>query len=352
MNSLLSCAKHKDSPILFIGSNRIESLERMYLRAFAKIGYTRVDLFDIQNWKPRILKNRYINRLSYGTHDYFAGHSLMNFLKTRKGHYKVIIVFKGMELTRRVIERCREITGKAIWVNLNPDDPFNIASRGSSNNDVLESLPCYDVYCIWSKGIAERLRRLGCRHVFYLPFGFDEESHVPPGKSGLAANRTVSFVGTWDKEREEVLTAISSFNLCIYGENWGRVSRKSPLDGKIIKGTVFGPELARIINGSTVSINLLRPQNKGSHNMRTFEIPAMGGLMLTTRSEEQNEFFPEGTASYMFGDVNELKEKITEIFENEAAAGSVRARGRSFVMEHSYTRRAECLMSEIASLGR
>ena len=27
--------------------------------------------------------------------------------------------------------------------------------------------------------------------------------------------------------------------------------------------------------------------------MRTFEIPAMNGLMLTTRSKEQNKYFPE-----------------------------------------------------------
>ena len=41
--------------------------------------------------------------------------------------------------------------------------------------------------------------------------------------------------------------------------------------------------------------------------MKTFEIPAMGGLMLTTRSTEQNSFFPENKGCFMFDDIKELE---------------------------------------------
>mgnify|MGYP006107481757 CR=1 FL=1 len=44
--------------------------------------------------------------------------------------------------------------------------------------------------------------------------------------------------------------------------------------------------------------------------MRTFEIPSMGGLMLTTRSNEQNKFFPENKASLMFKDIQNLTKKL------------------------------------------
>jgi hypothetical protein len=71
--------------------------------------------------------------------------------------------------------------------------------------------------------------------------------------------------------------------------------------------------LTLIISSSAVCLNLLRPQNQGSHNMRTFELPAMGGLMLTCRTEEQQEFFPENESCFMYADVGELKAKIEYI---------------------------------------
>ena len=57
-------------------------------------------------------------------------------------------------------------------------------------------------------------------------------------------------------------------------------------------------------------MNVLRLQNKGSHNMRTFEIPASGGFMLQERSNEVLEFFEEGKEIECFSSVKELKDKI------------------------------------------
>lgn len=82
--------------------------------------------------------------------------------------------------------------------------------------------------------------------------------------------------------------------------------------------------------------------------MRTFEIPAMGGLMLTNRTEEQQEFFPENEACYMYGSMDELKGKIDCILANRQEADRVRARGMELVQSHSYTNRARYLLQELA----
>ena len=63
------------------------------------------------------------------------------------------------------------------------------------------------------------------------------------------------------------------------------------------------------MNRSAISLNILRKQNYSAHNMRTFEIPANNGLMLTTRSNEQNKFFKENKACFMFSTKKELKKK-------------------------------------------
>ena len=83
--------------------------------------------------------------------------------------------------------------------------------------------------------------------------------------------------------------------------------------------------------------------------MRTFEIPAMSGLMLTTRSDEQNYFFPEGEACYMYEDISELKEKILYIINNPLEANNIRRQGHTLVQNHTYINRAQCLFEIIGN---
>ena len=81
--------------------------------------------------------------------------------------------------------------------------------------------------------------------------------------------------------------------------------------------------------------------------MRTFEIPALGGLMLTTRSEEQQEFFPEGEASLMFEDTAELIDQIRGVFSDPARAHAIRRQGQMRVLQHTYSKRAQGLLAAL-----
>jgi spore maturation protein CgeB len=74
----------------------------------------------------------------------------------------------------------------------------------------------------------------------------------------------------------------------------------------------------------------------------------MGGLMLTCRTEEQQEFFPENESCFMYADVGELKAKIEYILANKRKADRVRARGMERVKVHSYTNRAQFLLQELS----
>lgn len=335
--------------ILLVGSGMRTSLENMYLRAFRKNGYANVHLFDVEPLVPPLLRRRFINRLTHAVQHRMISRNFIAHLRDHQRQYDIIIVFKGMQFSRSMLEKCRKLADGALWVNINPDDPFNTASPGASNPKVVESIPFYDLYCIWSRSLVDRLRSYGAKRVAYLPFGFDEEFHQPIFCLAQKVDM-ISFVGSWDPERERILTELVGYNLVIYGNGWDRLNPMSPLQQKVRKRDLFGEELARVIGESAVSLNLLRPQNRGSHNMRSFEIPAMGGLMLTMRTEEQQEFFPENGACYMYGDVAELKTKIDYILASRQKADRARIRGMESVKEHSYTRRAEYLMSRLASL--
>lgn len=339
--------------VLVVGSGARGSLETAYLRAFLKAGVRRADLFDLESYRSFVsgpgLMRRGWNAAMTPISARRIERSLLRFLSEHQGEYGVVVLFKGMEISRELLESCRRVRPSTIWVNVNPDDPLNIESRSSSNANVLESLSFFDIYFIWSRTLISKLHDRGCRRVEYLPFGYDPDSHVPPAEPSAEFGGTISFVGAWDPQREELLSAFADYDLRIFGNSWDRVSRNSPLRHKILPRNVYGRKLTEIMNGSAVCLNLLRPQNYGAHNMRTFEIPAMGGLMLTTRSEEQERYFPEGEGCLMFGGVKELREKLDLLLGDRPTAEKIRRRGMELVMGNSYTERAQTLLEMVRS---
>lgn len=335
--------------VLLVGTPVETSIEQMYYRAFLDNGYSQVDLLDIAATLKPWMKGRTITRLMPRLRNTEASKTLSAHLRRSRDKYKLIFLFKGMQFSRRVLEECRKLAPSAIWININPDNPWNKVSKGATNANVLESLTFFDSYCIWSHSVAEKLRKNGCNKVIYLPFGYDAKYHVKNKALLPNSGNGISFIGSWDKEREYLLTQLSDINVDvnIYGNNWNRASRSFPFRKDIFHGPVFGSVMSAIMSSSAISLNLLREQNAGSHNMRTFETPAMGGLMLTARTEEQHEFFPENEACYMYGDIRELKEKIEYIIRNRQEAKKVRDRGIELVTNHTYSNRVQTLMQEL-----
>ena len=335
-------------PILIVGVAQRTSLEQMYLRAFQANGCREVDLLDVEANRPDWSQNRLINRFLPQIGNNWASQRLLTHLRGCKNRYRWIIIFKGMQFSRQILEECRRLAPAALWININPDDPYNQLSRAASNSNVIDSLSFFDAYCIWSQMIAERLRIDGCKKVIYLPFGYDSTNHVIHKRQHQVSVARISFIGSWDKERDAILAQLSGYDFCIYGNGWNRAAYHFPLRASLAYRDVFGAEMATLIASSDICLNLLRPQNRGSHNRRTFELPAMGGLMLTSRTAEQQEFFPENEACFMYADITEMKEKIEFILANKQAADQVRARGMERVWEHSYTNRARFLLKKLA----
>jgi spore maturation protein CgeB len=336
--------------ILVVGSGFVGSLEQIYVRAFRSLPDVAVSVFDLDAHRirsRRLLLNRVINnRVTFPLHGLRQEAALVRHLVTCRGAYDLIVLFKGMEFRAKTLHRLRGTQPGAVWVNINPDDPFNDSSVASTNANVVASAPFFDAYFIWSHRVAERLRVAGCGNVHYLPFGYDPLLHSPALFSTPPLQDLVTFVGAWDPEREAILNNLGGINLKVYGTGWTRVSARSHLRDKITPVAVFGEELARIVARSSISLNLLRTQNAGSHNMRTFEIPAMGGLMLTTRSREQHDFFPEGEGCFMFGTPADLGASIRHILERPEAAARVRLAGSRMALQHSYSSRAAAVLKE------
>ena len=71
--------------------------------------------------------------------------------------------------------------------------------------------------------------------------------------------------------------------------------------------------MARLIAGARVAINILRKQNEGSYNMRTFENPGCGGLLASQFSIEQQDFFPDGNAAIYFANLEDMVPQLGRV---------------------------------------
>lgn len=341
--------------ILIIGSGALGSLEGIYYRAMLSLGES-VEFFDLDPHMavPKWLKSagRLVNnRATFKLWSARTALALIRHLSSADRCYQLICIFKGMQFSADVLREGRSLQRSAVWININPDDPFNLRSTSSTNLEVIQSIPIFDLYCIWSRRLLEPIKTAGCRDVMYLPFGYDPALHFPPALTQATPSRAVSFVGAWDKEREKILASVADLELRISGGAWGRVSRGSALRRSVVRRTnIFGEEMATEVYLAAATLNIMRSQNTGAHNMRTFEVPAIGGLLLTTRSEEQEEYFPEGKASLMFGGNEELREKIKWVLSNPIHASKIRIQGRAKVLQHTYKARVRSVLDEVCSL--
>ena len=332
---------YKTKKILIIGSNEKFTLEKMYFRALKNLKHT-VRIYHTGN----TIKSRYISfiekYLSF-IGNFFIRKLFISFISKAKNKYDLIIIVKGLYITKNFILNIKKISPKSKIINIYPDDPTNTGKRNISNKNVIECIELFDFFCHYSEEVMKKIKRLKPKSkLLYLPLGYDELFHKRYKKNIKDIKKykdTVNFIGSYDNERFNILRSLNYKNLLIAGSNWKNIdSMQKP---------IFEKKLSTIISNSLVSINILRDQCKNSHNMRTFEIPAMGGLMLTTRSKQQNFFFKEDKECLMFSGKKELQKKIKDIIKNKKKIQELKDRAYLKSRKHSYTNRSKYLIKKI-----
>jgi len=333
--------------LLIVGSSAEGALEAAYAAAFRQAG-VETTVFDpeLSLWPP-LRRSRVLARASWSLQHVPVSLALSRHI-ARAPRPDAVLVFKGYFLTQRCIRSCRAQSAVP-WLNFNPDGPFATA-RASSSRHIRAAIGEYDLYAIWSRQLVQVLRAHGARRAEYLPFAASEELHYPAEERDPALARTLTFVGSYDKQRARMLSALLGLPLAIYGNAWQDLPRRSALRAHVRSRAIYGAELRRVVSSSLASINILRPQNAGAHNMRTFEVPALGGLMLTTRSAEQHAFFPEGEASLMYSTAAELRQVAGGLLAGAYDVPALKTQALARAQAHTYRARAQSLLGWIDEL--
>jgi spore maturation protein CgeB len=95
-----------------------------------------------------------------------------------------------------------------------------------------------------------------------------------------------------------------------------------------------------------VSLNVLNAENLGGPNMRTFEVPGSGGVMLARYSAAQDEFFPENEAAVYYRSPAELDDKIELLLRDPDLRARIRSNGARLAAGQTYDVRAAQVLRE------
>lgn len=262
----------------------------------------------------------------------------------------VIWIWKGMEIFPQTLQTLRQQGIKL--VNYNPDHPFILSGRGSGNRNVRTSVPHYDLHFCYHQPLARQLKQMGLRTA-PLPFGYSYTPEDLAAAEAASEILRIAFIGNPDALRVQMINALLQVGLPVdvYGNHWER--HLSATAGLQILGPIYGQDFWVAMRRYRVQLNIFRPHNLGSHNMRSFEIPGIGGIMLAPDSAEHRAYFEAEQEVLLYHTTAEAVEKaqmLLALSEKDARQIRHAAFQRSVKSGYTYTERAFQALRELGKL--
>ncbi len=218
--------------------------------------------------------------------------------------------------------------------------------------------PYYDLFCTIQSGEFHRqLHELGVEEPCYLPLAADVTQYHPlqPEAVGEQYRSELSFIGAGYHNREVFFLGLYGEDFKIWGAEW---NPRHPL-WKCVQNDAArtdSDQNLQIFNGTTFNLNL----HSSSHlagvdtegdfvNPRVFDIAASGGFQLVDRRSLLEELFVEGSELVVYDDIEDLRNKIEYYRQHPGEREEIANAGYQRVMrDHTYTRRMEQLLAEVA----
>jgi spore maturation protein CgeB len=233
----------------------------------------------------------------------------------RENQPRLLLATGFAPLTAQALQEIRALGVQC--VNYLTDDPWNPAHRARW---FFGALACYDHVFTTRRSNIRDLESLGGPAVSFLPFGYDPDLFSAQSLSIAEQARfdsDVMFAGGADSDRVPYIAALlrARLKVALYGSYWEKYAETQMLT----RGQLEAHEVSKAIMGARICLCLVRRANRDGHCMRTFEVPAVGGCMLTEDTAEHREIFGlEGESVLYFLDEVEMAAKARWLLDRPA----------------------------------
>jgi len=326
---------------MIVGSDKVYAIENFYAKYLAEAGVV-IDRFSSQSFFIDHYNKNLFNKLLYksGLSGIYRRINRMFLNELDRIKPDIVWIFKGMEISPASLKYVKQ-KGHFL-VNYNPDNPFIFSGKGSGNQYITDSIPLYDLHFTYNLQVQAKMEQDFNAKSVFLPFGYDVSEEVVAASQLQQEIMKICFLGNPDKARAHIINTLANAGLSIdvYGNNWNKF-----LDHQNI--TIFPPvyadELWKVLRRYRVQLNMMRMHNENSHNMRTFEIPAIAGIQLAPETSEHRMFFKEGEEIFLYKNADhcvQIAKRLLSLSSSEAGIIRTKARARSVSSGYSYRDRS------------
>lgn len=327
--------------ILLTGADSPYAIERFYSRHLINLGLN-LKCFYAQNTFLDYYHNKLFNKLLFRLGFSSIINDINDNLKSEINIFNpdVLFVFKGMEVTPDVLKWTKS---KGIYlVNYNPDNPFVFSGRGSGNANITQSIYLYDLHFTYNRSVQRQLLTTNHTKVVYLPFAYEHDASRFDICQQEKEVLNTCFVGNPDKDRISFIKKLADMGVAlhVYGHGWHKAVKHRNI---VTYEAIYGLDLWKTLRKYRVQLNMMRVHNLQSHNMRTFEIPGIGGIQLAPDTPEHQEFFTPDKEIFLYNSVQDAASQINKILQfSETQANLIRQQAHKAVIsgKHTYAERA------------
>jgi len=322
------------------------ALAQSYARAFERLGME-VVRFDSERalQSQRFANHRILRRAMRSSAWNAVNREALKIAQDTRP--ALILAVKCTFFHPETIREIRRLTG-APFVNYYPDNPYiglrwDPREASALRRDLIEVFRQYSMVFMWEHSLLQRLINDGveARYVRFAadPELFRAQPSSPPELCSLCGSpHRVVFVGTCTRARAKEIAGVRRHAVAIWGNGW---PKQGAAGGKHrVHPAVYAEAVARIHASAEVSLNVLNAESLEGHNMRTFEVPASGGVMLARYTAAQNELFPENQAAAYYRSPDEMDNKIEQLLGDAELRQRIRTNGLRLAATETYDRRA------------
>ena len=327
--------------ILIVGSDDIAAIENHYVKHIREAG------INVHHFTAETIFNRYYNKsilnkilFKTGLSPVYKKINRLLHKEVRNFNPDIVWIFKGMQIFPNELVKIKQ--QKIKLINYNPDNPFVFSGRGSGNRNVTNSIKLYDLHFTYDREVNEIIKKTYNLPASILPFGFEVGNQLYDMCTEQSEILKVCFLGNPDQHRAGFIIALAEkgIQLEVYGVNWKRFVTHKNVE---IHGPVSGNDFWKTLRKYRVQLNLMRIHNKNSHNMRSFEVPGIGGIMVAPKTDDHMMFFEDKKEVFLFKDVNSCFLVLKEVLEMPKEKSDIireSARKRSMKSGYDYKNRA------------
>jgi len=325
--------------ILLVGSHLGYNLEYFVKHGLIMLGNP-VEFVGYQQTKRTSSWFRMLITRSYYFRKIFAKKNMDDFLNQititiKKFEPDILLSIKGEMLDGKSVEYLRKEYGvkTALWF---PDDPRYFHSL------VSHIAPYYDYVFTKSEIMIPKYEKINSKKVNVVPFGCDPTIHKL--NQSQHRNLDISFIGSYTFRRSHILGALQDKGLHVYGPYWNIFHPR-----RKYHPPVWGKCVTDLLNKSKIGLNIHAKSDLDvAPNMRTFEIPACGALMLTDKPRGIEKYYEVGKEIICYESIKELKELIDFFIGTPEELYKISKRGYDrTIADHTYEKRMKLILSII-----